>query len=67
MINWRKRFASKAFWVALFAFIALTGQAFELYQVPEGWDTWVNLVLALLTAMGVIIDPTTEGIGDKES
>lgn len=65
-INWRKRFASKAFWVSLFAFIALTGQVFGFYQVPQGWDSWVNVVLALLTAMGVIIDPTTSGIGDKD-
>lgn len=65
-MNWKKRFASKAFWVAIFAFIALTGRVFDLYQVPEGWDDWVNIALALLTAMGVVIDPTTEGLGDND-
>lgn len=63
-IDWKIRIKNKAFWVAGFAFIALTGQVFGLYQVPEGWDTWVNSVLALLTAMGVIMNPTTKGIGD---
>ncbi len=59
-----ERLRNKAFWVAIFAFIALTGQVFGFYQVPTGWDTWVNSVLALLTAAGVIINPTTPGIRD---
>ena len=63
-MNIKKRLENKAFWVAAFAFIALTGQVFGMYQVPEGWDIWVNSVLALLTAMGVIMNPATEGIGD---
>lgn len=63
-MNWKVRFRSKAFWVALFAFIALTGKVWGVYDVPAQWDIWVNGVLALLTAMGVIINPTTPGIRD---
>lgn len=63
-MDWKKRVKNKMFWVALFAMIALTGQVFGLYQVPEGWDTWVNAVIALLTAVGIIINPTTKGLGD---
>lgn len=66
MINWKKRFHSKAFWVAIFSMIALTGQVFNVYQVPNGWETWVNSVLTLLTLAGIITDPTTDGFGDVE-
>ncbi len=66
MINWKKRFQSKAFWVAIFSMIALTGQVFNVYQVPNGWELWVNSALTLLTLAGIITDPTTEGYGDKE-
>ena len=60
------RLNNKAFWIAVFAFIALTGKVFALYEVPADWDAWVNVVLALLTAVGIIIDPSTNGIFDKE-
>lgn len=60
------RFKNKAFWVAVFAFIALTGQIFDLYQVPDGWDLWVNSAIILLTAMGIIIDPTSPNLKDRD-
>lgn len=62
--NKNARWRNKAFWVAIFAFFALTGQVFGFYQVPDGWDTWVKSVLTLLTAGGVIMNPTTPGIRD---
>lgn len=64
MIDWKKRFRNKMFWVAMFALIAITGQAFNLYSVPDNYDVWVNAVLVFLAAAGVISDPTTEGFGD---
>jgi phi LC3 family holin len=63
-IDFKKRLQNKPFWIAIFAFIALTGQVFGLYQVPEGWDTWVNTIIMVLIGMGVIIDPTTKGLSD---
>lgn len=60
-----KRFRNKAFWVAAFSLIAITGQVFGIYKVPDGWDAWVNSVLLAATALGVFIDPTTPGITDK--
>lgn len=64
MFDWKSRLRSKPFWVALFAFIALTGQTFGFYAVPQGWDVWVNAVLALMIAAGIIVNPTTPGVGD---
>lgn len=65
-LDFKKRVRNQFFWIALFSFIALTGQVFDIYQVPQGWESWTNAVLVLLTAMGVIIDPTSDGIGDDK-
>ena len=59
------RLENKPFWMAMFALIAITGQVFGLYQVPEGYDIWVNAILALMTAAGIFVDPTTPGLKDK--
>ncbi len=63
-MNLKKRFSSYPFWVSIFAFVAITGQTFGLYQVPQGWDTWVNVLLAVLVASGIVVDPTTKGYKD---
>lgn len=60
----KRRIKSYPLWVAIFSVVALTGQTFGLYQVPEGYDTWVNLVLTVGVAAGIITDPTTEGYKD---
>jgi len=59
------RIENKPFCMAMFALIAITGQVFGIYQVPEGYDIWVNAVLALMTAAGIFVDPTTPGFKDK--
>lgn len=65
-LNLVKRAKNRFFWVSMFSVVAITGQVFGLYQVPEGYEAWVNSVLIMLTMAGVIQDPTTPGIGDKE-
>ena len=62
-INWSKIIQNRFFWVASFAFIAMTGQTFGLYHVPEGWDVWVNSVITLLIAAGIITNFETPKIG----
>lgn len=58
MENLKKRMKSRWVWVALFSFIALTGQTFNIYQVPDGYNEWVNGLLAFLTAAGILtMDP----------
>jgi uncharacterized membrane protein len=59
-----KRLRHKGFWLAIFSLVAITGQVFGLYQVPDGYDTWVNAVLAVMTAAGVFLNPTTSGFRD---
>lgn len=71
-INWRVRLKNKTFWVSLAALIlpfaynllGLCGIVPSLTQ-----DTLSDLVLGalnILVAIGLIIDPTTQGLSDSD-
>ena len=74
MINWKIRLMNKQFWLSLIPALALCAQA---VAAVFGWEidlttavgkllTVVNTVFALLVVLGVVVDPTTAGIGDSE-
>ena len=71
-INWKIRFRNKLWLTTLLA--ALVSFAFDLagllgLTLPVGQDVVMNAVSALLTllcALGVVIDPTTQGASDSE-
>ena len=74
MINWKIRLMNKQFWLSLIPALALTAQA---VAAVFGWEidlttavgrllTVVNTVFALLVVLGIVVDPTTEGLGDSE-
>lgn len=71
-INWKVRIRNKT-WLA--AFVALVVSfVYDLLAafgiVPSVGEDWVmstvQTALTLLTALGVLIDPTTPGAGDSE-
>ena len=74
MINWKIRLMNKQFWLSLIPALALCAQA---VAAVFGWEidlttavgkllTVINTVFALLAVLGVVVDPTTAGIGDSE-
>lgn len=74
MINWKIRLMNKQFWLSLIPALALTAQA---VAAVFGWEidlttvvgrllTVINTVFALLVVLGIVVDPTTEGLGDSE-
>ena len=74
MINWTVRIKNKAFWLALIPALLVFIQA---CAVPFGynWDfaglqtellAIVNAAFVLLSILGIVVDPTTEGIGDSD-
>lgn len=71
-INWKVRLRNKT-WVASIIALIITF-VYDLLAmleiVPAVTEDWllsiVQTVLTLLTALGVIIDPTTAGAGDSE-
>lgn len=70
MINWKVRIKNKAFWLALIPAVLVFVQ---VCAVPFGynWDfaglqteliAIVNAAFVLLSILGIVNDPTTEGI-----
>ena len=74
MINWKVRIKNKSFWLALIpavllliqAVAALFGFELDLDFLGERLLTVVNALFVVLTILGVVVDPTTQGVGDSE-
>lgn len=72
-INWLVRLKNKAFWMAVIPALALVAQAVAaLFGYTIDLTTWVgkiqavvNAVFALLAILGIVVDPTTEGVADS--
>ena len=70
MINWKVRFANKAFWLSLIPAVllliqvvaAVFGYTLELGELGDRLLAVVNAVFAIL---GVVADPTTKGMSDS--
>ena len=65
-INWRVRLRNKTFWSTLVPLLVLLTQQLGLNWVPENWESIFGTVMAILTVVGIINDPTTVGIKDSE-
>lgn len=73
-INWHIRIKNKTFWLTLIPAVLLLVQA---VSAPFGY-TWdfvvlnqqlaaiINALFAVLAILGVVTDPTTNGVGDSE-
>ena len=72
-VNWRVRIINKAFWLAVIPAIALVIQAvaslfgytIDLTTTVGKLQAVVNAVFALLVILGIVVDPTTEGVSDS--
>nr|DAG20489.1 MAG TPA: hypothetical protein [Caudoviricetes sp.]DAU50729.1 MAG TPA: holin [Caudoviricetes sp.] len=73
MINWKVRFKNKSFWLALIpavllliqAVAAVFGFTLDFGELSDKLLAVVNAVFVVLTILGVVVDPTTEGTGDS--
>lgn len=73
-INWKVRIKNKAFWVALIPAVlllvqviaAVFGYTLEFGELGNNLLAVVNAVFALLAILGVVNDPTTEGLEDSK-
>lgn len=72
-INWKVRIKSKVFWLALVpaalllaqALAAPFGYSWDFGVLSEQLAAIVNAAFALLSILGIVADPTTEGVGDS--
>lgn len=74
MINWKVRFLNKNFWIsaipALFLLVQavakVVGVELELNELGNQILEVINAVFGFLAVLGIVVDPTTDGIGDSE-
>lgn len=70
-INWKIRFKNKTFVVTfLTAIVTFVYQILSMFDVvplipQDNIVKLITIVVTLLTSLGVIIDPTTEGVNDS--
>ncbi len=73
MINWRVRVKNKSFWVAIVpaalilvqSVLACFGVTWDYTSVSQELVAVVNAAFAVLAILGVVVDPTTAGVGDS--
>ncbi|MBW7976711.1 phage holin [Bacillus amyloliquefaciens] len=71
-INWKVRLKKKTFLVAIFSATLLFAQAIasafglDISVFSDDLTEKFNALLTFLTAMGIVVDPTTTGISDSD-
>ena len=72
-INWIVRIKNKAFWLAIIpavllliqAVAAVAGFQLDFGDISDKLIAVVNAVFVVLSILGIVTDPTTDGIGDS--
>lgn len=72
-MNWKVRLKNKAFWLAIIPALALVAQAvaalfgytIDLTTMVGKLQALVNAIFAVLVILGIVVDPTTAGVGDS--
>ena len=73
MINWKVRLLNKNFWLAIVpavilllqAILAVFGVTINFGETGEKLIAVVNAAFVVLAILGIVTDPTTEGVGDS--
>lgn len=73
-INWKVRINNRQFWKAIIPAVALAIQAIlAIFGVSLNLETLVgkliavvDAIFAVLVILGIVVDPTTAGIGDSD-
>ena len=64
-INWAVRLQRKSFWVALIGLVVILSQQLGIKVFPDNVADITNTILAIGVLVGIINDPTTEGLTDS--
>ena len=63
-MDWKARFRNKTFWLALISAIVLLTQQLGLEVFPDNIMDLANTALLILVILGVVADPSTQGLLD---
>lgn len=72
-INWKVRLKNKVFWITIIPMILLLiqqvlglfGVSFEIEGLTDSLVTIVSTIFSILAIIGIIADPTTDGLSDS--
>lgn len=71
-MNWKVRFKNPVWLTGFISFIIATVyQVLSLFDVipavpEETWTQFAAMAIHILTLLGVLVDPTTKGLGDSQ-
>lgn len=73
-INWKVRCKNKAFWIAIIPAVlllisqvlAIFGISWDYEQISSQLIAIVGTIFLILTLLGIVVDPTTDGINDSD-
>ena len=73
-INWLVRIKNKTFWIALIPALllliqviaAVFGYTLDLGELGNQLLAVVNALFAVLSILGIVVDPTTAGVNDSQ-
>lgn len=65
-MDWKTRLRNKYFWVSLASAVVLLTQQLGLNIFPNNIGEIVNTILVIFTILGVIIDPSSDGLLDSK-
>ena len=73
-INWKVRIKNKMFWIAVIPAVLLLVQTvcsvfgieLDFGDLQDKLLAVINALFAVLVILGIVVDPTTDGLGDSE-
>ena len=73
-INWKVRIKNKLFWIALIPAVLLLiqtvcsvfGIELDFGDLQDKLLAVINALFAVLVILGIVVDPTTDGLGDSD-
>ncbi len=73
-INWKVRIKNKMFWIAVIPAVLLLvqtvcsvfGVELDFGDLQDKLLAVINALFAVLVILGIVVDPTTDGLGDSE-
>lgn len=73
-INWKVRLLNKGFWVGLIPAVLLLiqqvgtifGYDFKVEFISQSLLNLLNTIFLIFAILGIVTDPTTEGISDSQ-
>ncbi len=65
-IDWKARLKNKGFWVYVTSAIVTLTQLLGIKIFPDNLADIVNVILGVLTVLGIVVDNSTTGLNDSK-